>query len=170
MSRLTNPHLNKLQARWKKLVIGGCCAVGLCTLGMLALYVLIFWGKDGEPANLAVATRVSQQFVQAIHDQQIETAYGMLSEKFSPPITLEQFEMLIRQDEMIFLTFERLMVCDWGFYISDGRVMTTSSLLQYEDGVIVVEISLHKDSDSIWRVQGFRFRPDIPPQPFGQCR
>ena len=68
------------------------------------------------------------------------------SQKFVPQISQEQFSELIQQDEKIFSTYKKFDVCDWGFFISDGRVITSSGLLYYEGGVIVVEISLHKDS------------------------
>lgn len=137
------------------------CA-GIC---MFAL-----WGGGGEPATLDVATRVSQEFVEYIHDGQIELAYSMLSEKFAPHVSIDQFAALIQQDEKIFKTYQKLEICEWGFFISDGRVIDTRGLLHYNDGIIVVQISLHKDSDVIWRVQGFGFQSEIEPKPFGLCQ
>ncbi len=134
------------------------------------VFVFALWGGGGEPATLRVATRVSQEFVEDIHNEQIGVAYSMISEKFSPPISKDQFAILVHQDERIFKTYQTLEICDWGFFISDGRVIDTSGLLYYEDEVIVVQISLHKDSDTVWRIQGFRFRPDINPKPFGLCQ
>lgn len=157
-------------SHWKKIGIGGCSVTVLCVLGFLALLAFVLWGGGGEPATLDVATRVPREFVQAIHDQQIDKAYAMLSEKFSPQVSKEQLEALIERDERIFSTYKKFDVCDWGFFISDGRVITTSGLLYYEDGAIAVEVSLHKDSDTVWRVQGFQFRSDISPEPFGNCR
>jgi hypothetical protein len=113
---------------------------------------------------------VSQEFIEHIHNGEIALAHSMISEKFEPPITEDQLVALIRQDERIFTTYQRYDVCDWGFFISDGRVIDVSGLLYYEDGVILTQISLHKDSDAIWRIQGFRFRPDINPEPFGLCQ
>lgn len=141
----------------------------LCFSLGVGVFACVLFGEGGEPANLGVTTRVSQEFVGHIHKGQIELAHFMLSEKFSPPITKEQFEELVRQDEKIFKTYQTLEVCDWGFFISDGRVIDASGLLHYEDGVIAFQISLHKDSDTVWRVQGFRFRPDVEPKPFGLC-
>lgn len=74
---------------------------------MIGVYAFTLWGGGGEPATLEVATRVSQEFVQAIHDQQIETAHAMLSEKFSPQITVEQFSKLVQQGEKIFSTYKK---------------------------------------------------------------
>jgi hypothetical protein len=141
----------------------------LCFL-CVGIFAFVLWGGGGEPANLGVATRVSQKFVGYIHNGQIELAHSMLSEKFSPPVSKDQFAALIQQDERIFRTYQRLEICDWVFFISAGRVIDTSGLLYYEDGVIVIQISLHKDSDAVWRVQGFRFRSDIDPKPFGLCQ
>jgi hypothetical protein len=128
------------------------------------------YGGGGEPATLAVPERVDKEFLQAIHDGEIAKAHAMLSEKFVPQISQEQFAELIQKDEKIFSTYKSFDVCDWGFFISDGRVITSSGLLHYEGGVIVVEISLHKDSDSTWRIQGFQFRSDVDPIPFGLCK
>lgn len=136
----------------------------------LGLIFFVLWGGGGEPATLSVATRVSQEFIEHIHNGDITLAHSMISEKFEPPLTADQLEALIRQDERIFTTYQRYNVCDWEFTISDGRGIGVSGLLYYEDGAIVTQISLHKDSDAIWRVQGFRFRPDIDPEPFGICQ
>ncbi len=155
---------------WKKIAIGGCSVIVLCLLLGFGVFAFSLWGGGGEPATLAVPERVDQEFLQAIHDQQIDVAHAMLSEKFVPQISKEQFAELIQTDEKIFSTYKKFDVCDWGFFVSDGRVITSSGLLYYEDGVIVVEMSLHKDSDSIWRVQGFQFRSDIDQKPYGTCK
>jgi hypothetical protein len=155
---------------WKKIAIGGCSVIVLCLLLGFGIYAFALWGGGGEPATLIVAERVDQEFLQAIHNRQIDTAYAMLSEKFTPKISKEQLAELIQQDEKIFSSYKKFDVCDWEFYISNGRVITSSGLLYYEGGVIVVETALHKDSDSVWRVQGFQFRSDIAPKPFGFCK
>jgi hypothetical protein len=94
----------------------------------------------------------------------------MLSEKFFPPISPEQFAALIEQDEDIFNTYQKLEICEWGIYMNNGYIIDTSGLLFYGDGVVVVQISLHKDSDSIWRIQGFYFRLDVTPTAYGLCK
>jgi len=169
-SMLTSQSSKPKSTRLKKLVIGSCGVIALSIVVVAGLLAFALWGGGGEPATLNIAIRVTREFVQAIHDQQIDTAYSMLSEKFSPQITKEQFAALIQQDEDIFNTYRELNICDWGFFISDGRVITTSGLLYYGGAAIVVEISLHKDSDTIWRIQGFQFRSDINPTPFGLCQ
>ncbi len=134
------------------------------------IFAFVLWGGGGEPATLDVATRTSREFIGYIHNEQIELAYSMISEKFSPPVSKDQFAGLVHEDQRIFETYQRLTICDWGFFISDGRVIDASGLLYYEDGVIVFQMSLHKDSDTVWRIQGFRFRPNIEPKPFGLCQ
>jgi hypothetical protein len=153
-----------------KVILVLCGCIMLTCFVSISLVLFALWGGGGDPANLGVATRVSQEFVQYIHNGQIETAHSMLSEKFSPPVTTEQFAELIQQDERIFKSYQKLEICDWGFYISDGRVIDAGGLLYYGDGAIAFQISLHKDSDAVWRVQGFRFRPEIAPEPFGLCQ
>jgi hypothetical protein len=136
-------------------------------LGIVAFLLL---GGKGEPANLSTATRVTQEFLENIHAEDIELAYSMLSEKFNPPITKDQFMALIQQDEKFFKTYQKLEICDWGFFISDGQVIDTQGILYYDNKAIVVQISLHKDSDAVWRVQGFGFKPEVNPKPFGLCQ
>lgn len=145
-------------------------AVFLLFIMCLGLILFVLWGGGGEPATLSVAARVSQEFLEHIHNGEIDLAHSMISENFKPSLTKDQLEVLIRQDERIFKTYQRYDVCDWGFFISDGRVIDVSGLFYYEDGVIVTQLSLHKDADAIWRIQGFRFRSDLPPEPFGLCQ
>lgn len=147
----------------------GCATLLACFI-FLFFFVFALWGGGGEPATLSVATRVDQEFLQSIRNQQIDIAHEMLSEKFRPQISKEQLSALIQKDESIFSKYQKFDVCDWGFFISDGRVITSSGLLYYEGGMIVVEISLRKDSDYVWRVQGFRFVSNVDPKPFGLCK
>src|SRR5436190_1113767 len=130
----------------KKISIGGCGVIVLCLLLGFSVFAFALYGGGGEPATFAVPARIDEEFFQAIHNQQLDVAQAMLSEKFSSKISKEQFAQLIQKDEKIFSTYKKFDVCDWGFFISDGRVITSSGLLSYEGGVIVVEISLHKDS------------------------
>jgi len=170
MDNQAESQTNNHKWSWKKVALGGCSLIVLCVLCGFGIVAFALWGGGGEPATLAVAERVDPAFLQAIHDGQIEKAHAMLSEKFVPQISPEQFAELIRKDEKIFSTYKRFDVCDWGFFISDGLVITSSGLLYYEGGMIVVEMSLHKDSDTVWRIQGFRFRSDVQPEPFGLCK
>jgi len=153
----------------KVVIISGSLLILLCFV-CAGIFVFALWGGGGEPATLNVATRVSQEFIENIHRGEIELAHSMISEEFTPPITKDQLAELVHQDERIFKTYQKFEICDWGFYISDGRVLDTSGLLYYEDGAIIVQISMHKDEDAVWRIQGFRFRPDIEPKPFGLCQ
>ena len=139
----------------------------LCGFGVFAFAL---WGGSGEPATLAVPIRVDQEFLQNIHDQQIDSAYALLSEILIPHISKEQFVALIQKDKTIFSSYKKFDVCDWGFFISIGRVLTSSGLLFYNGGEIIVEITLHKDADSVWRIQGFKFRSDLDPKPYGFCK
>ena len=116
---------------WKKIAIGIGGGIVLCAICGFGIYAFSLWGGGGKPATLGVAIDVDQAFVQAIHDQRYETAYAMLSEVFVPQISIDQFTKLIQRDGLIFSTFQRLDVCDWGFFISNGRVIDSSGLLYY---------------------------------------
>lgn len=100
-SQSSKPKLTRL----KKLAIGSCGVIVFSILVVAGLLAFALWGGGGEPATLNIAIRVTREFVQAIHNQQIDTAYSMLSEKFSPQITKEQLATLIQQDEDIFNTY-----------------------------------------------------------------
>jgi hypothetical protein len=143
--------------------------ISIMLLTCVISFALLVWGGGGEPATLIVASRAGNQFVAAIHNQDIDTAYGMLSEQF-PQVSKTEFSKFLLKDEKIFATYQRLDICEWGFFISNGRVITSTGLLYFENGVIVVEMSLHKDTDTIWRVLGFRFRSDMNPVPYGLCQ
>jgi hypothetical protein len=148
----------------------GFITIFLSVVALLVVFAFLLLGRKGEPANLNTATGVTQKFLESIHAGNIKAAHSMLSEKFNPSVTVEQFATLIHQDDNIFQAYDNWKICDWGLFISDGYVIDTSGLLYYDNEKIVVQISLHKDSDSVWRIQGFRFRSDIDPMPFGLCQ
>jgi hypothetical protein len=152
----------------KKILFIGLAVIFICVVALLGIFAHSLGGR-GEPANLKTASRVTQNFLETIHTGDVELAHSMLSEKFRPPVSVQQFAVLLHQDENIFSTYNRWEICDWGLFINDGYVIDTSGLLYYDSKKIVVQISLHKDSDSVWRIQGFRFRPNITPTPFGLC-
>jgi hypothetical protein len=151
----------------KRILFAGCLTIILC--GSLVSIFASIWWRAMRDVNLNTATQVTQEFVENIYHGNIELAYSMLSERFSPPISQDQFSELLQEDHTIFSTYEKLEICDWGVFIDDGYVIDTSGLLYFQGRPIVVLISLHKDSDAVWRIQGFRFRPDIDPVPFGLC-
>ncbi len=157
------PHIHK------RALFVGCFVFFLCA-AILSIFIFLLLKGKGEPANLITATRVTQEFLESIHVGDMQSAHSMLSEKFRPPVTVEQFAAFIQQDQNIFNTYRDWQICDWGVFIGDGYVIDTSGLLYYESKSIVVQISLHKDSDSIWRIQGFKFRTDISPTPYGLCQ
>jgi hypothetical protein len=87
-----------------------------------------------------------------------------------PRPTIQQFEDLIRKDESIFAAYETLDVCDWGLFWQNGLVIDEQILLHYERTAILVRVSLHKDSDAVWRIQGFYFDAAADTAPFGLCK
>ena len=153
---------------FKKSLLVGFIVVFLCIASGIFSFLLL--NGKGEPANLITATNVTQRFLKAIHSGDMELAHSMLSERFNPPVTVGQFTELIQRDQDIFSTYHNLEICNWGLFVSNGYIIDTSGLLYYGSGIIVVQISLHKDSDLIWRIQGFNFRSDINPTPFGLCQ
>jgi hypothetical protein len=153
-----------------RVFLKGFIAIILCVVAILASFAFLIMNGKGEPANLKTAQRVTREFLESIHTGDIELAHSMLSEKFSPSITVDQFGILIHRDNNVFGTYRKWEICDWGFFMSDGYVIDTSGFLYYEGARIVTKISLHKDSDSIWRIQGLNLRPDITPTPFGMCK
>jgi hypothetical protein len=155
---------------FRKTLIVGFLVICLCVLTLYGVSTFLIRDRNGDPANLNTAARITQEFLASIHDRDIKSAHSMLSEKFYPPVTEGQFAELLHKDENIFHAYTNWEICDWGIFISDGPVIDTEGLLYYDGRKIVVQISLHKDSDSIWRIQGFRFRPDIEPVPFGLCQ
>ncbi len=151
--------------KWLLVIGGSILFLFLCVISAAAFAL---WGGGGEPATLAVAIRVNTEFIEALHNEEYDTAYGMLSEKF-PQISQDKFIEVVQLDQEIFSSYKRLSVCQWEFWISDGRVVSSSAILYYGSKAIVVQSSLHKDSDTIWRVQGFQFRPDLDPVPWRLC-
>lgn len=119
---------------------------------------------------LDIATATSRQFLEAIHDGNTNAAYSMLSDRFEPRITSAQFEELIQRDRQIFATYQRLDVCQWGLFMDEGLVIDLHGLLHYGGGVVVVQISLHDDSDGFWRIQGLRLDAATSPRPYGLCK
>lgn len=154
----------------KRLTFAGLTLILLCAIALVGIFAFSILTRSGEPANLITAKQVTQKFLESIHGGDIGLAHLMLSENFSPSISVEQFAELVHQDEEIFSAYESWEICDWGLFVGDGYVIDTSGLLYYGNRKIVTQISLHKDSDSVWRIQGFRFRSDVEPVEFGLCK
>ena len=161
--------MNSTPPKSKIILLASCITVILCIL-FVSLIGFALWWANRESINFNTAKQVTLEFVENIHYGNIETAYSMLSEKFAPPITMEQFSELIQQDQAIFNTYEQLDICEWGVFYHNGYIIDTNGLLYYKGGAIFVQISLHKDSDAVWRIQGFKFSSDIEPVPFGLCK
>jgi hypothetical protein len=143
----------------------------LCILAITTSVAIRLLNQRGEPANPNTIRHVSEKFLEAIHTGDIESAHSMLSEKFSPSITTSQFSELVMQDKEIFDTFVGMEMCEWGVFIEDGYVLDSTMLIYYGNNRrIMAQISLHKDSDNVWRIQGFRFKPDVDASPYGLCR
>lgn len=159
----------KLRTRKSRtMLFASCITIMLCGSLVGIGFVLRNWNR--ESVNLTTAVHVTNEFLENIHTGDVESAYLMLSEKFSPHISIDQFSELVEQDKDIFSTYQNLDICDWGVFVNDGYIIDTSGLIYFEGGTIVVQISIHKDADAVWRIQGFRFRPDIDPVPFGLCQ
>ncbi len=152
-----------------KTILGIGCGVGVLLIaGCIAAWFLMLRGGGGEPASLNVAERVTKEFVQALHEGNVDAAHQMLSEKVRSKITKEGISTFIERDET--RTFQSLDACDWGFFVTgDGNIVSAKGLLHHEDGDIVFESNLLKDSDSVWRIYGFFLKTDIEPKPFGRC-
>jgi hypothetical protein len=160
-------------SRVKWLLAGGCSTVLLLIVGCIAVWFLMFRGRGGELATASVAERITKEFVQALHDRDLEAAHQTFSEKVRSEITTEDISLLLENNEnrAVFVTYQNLEVCDWGFFMSDdGRVISAKGLIHYSGGDLVFESDLCKDSDTVWRIYGFWLKPEIEPEPFGRCR
>jgi hypothetical protein len=165
--KITQPR--KARLRW--FLVACCTAVLLLVGGCITVWFLILRG-DGEPATASVAERVTREFVQTLHNGDIEAAHQLFSEKIRSEISKDDITRVLETDEngTVFRTYESLQVCDWSLFMTDeGRVISAKGLLHYKDGDVVFENDLRKDSDSVWRIYGFWLKSDIDPKPFGRC-
>jgi len=159
-------------SRWRWFLIGGCGAILLILATCISVYFLMLGGRGGEPASANVAERVTKEFIQTLHDGDIEAAHRMFSEKIRPTTAIDDIIRFVRMDDnrVIFETYQSLQVCDWGFFITDdGRLISAKGLLHYESGDIVFESDSRQDSDGVWRVYGFWLEQEVEPKPFGHC-
>ena len=98
--------------------------------------------------------------------------HQMFSEKIRSETSKDDITRVLEANEnrAIFGTYQSLEVCDWGLFMTDeGRVISAKGLLHYENGNVVFESDLRKDSDNVWRIYGFWLKSDIDPKPFGRC-
>jgi hypothetical protein len=160
------------KARSKWFLVASCAAVLFLVVGCITVF-LVLRGGGGEPATAYAAERVTRDFVQALHNGDLQAAHQMFSEKIRSETSKDDITRVLEANEnrAIFGTYQSLEVCDWGlFTTSEGRVISAKGLLHYKNGDIVFESDLRKDSDNVWRVYGFWLESDIDPKPFGRCR
>jgi hypothetical protein len=152
---------------------GGCGVVLLLIAGCVTVWFFVFQGGGGEAASASVAERATKEFVQTLHDGDMEAGHRMLSEKIRSTTSTDDIAGIVRMDDnrVIFETYQSLQVCDWGLFMTgDGRFLSAKGLLHYEGGNIVFESNLHQDSNGVWRIYWFGLRREIDPKPFGHCR
>jgi hypothetical protein len=159
----------KILTRPKALLPAVLILILLC-LGFGAYTGIDFIQNLSNGKYLNAATSAAQSFLQHIHSGDIDAAYTMLSEMFQPQITRDQFVGLVQQDKLVFSTYRQFRVCEWGLYMDKGMVVDLHGLVDYDNGALVTQITLHRDSDAVWRVQGFRLDSSAIPRPFGICK
>lgn len=160
------------RARLRWLLVACCIAVVLLVTGCITVWFLILRGGGGEPATAGVAEWITRDFVQALHNGDMQAAHRMFSEKIRSEISIDDITRVLETEEnqAIFRTYQSLEVCDWGlFTTSEGRVISAKGLLHHSSGDVVFESDLRQDSDNVWRIYGFWLKSDIDPKPFGRC-
>jgi len=68
-------NLQKKKTNVKHIVKLGCGGILILSLICVFLYFLLVVGIGGEPANAFTVEKVTQQFVAALHDGEIEEAH-----------------------------------------------------------------------------------------------
>lgn len=131
-------NMKEKRATFRKTGFAGFFVICLCVITLNGVSAFLAQDRNGDPANLNTAARVTQEFLESIHERDIKSAHSMLSEKFYPPVTEDQFAELLYKDENIFHAYTNWEICDWGIFISDGPVIDTEGLLYYDGRKIVV--------------------------------
>ncbi|MBU1749717.1 MAG: hypothetical protein KKA73_18695 [Chloroflexi bacterium] len=150
-------------------IVGGCGIVVLLGLICVGAWFCVTGGVGSEPANIPTAERVTREFVEALHNGNVQSAHQMLAEETQAKQSPDQLASLLETDYI--KKYQSLEVCEFGLFFTDtGRILAAKGILHYEGGTVFFESNLSQESDGTWRIYGFRLRPDIAPAPWGACQ
>jgi len=149
----------------------GCVIVIVLIVICFACYSVV-QGPVGTAPDIRRAGRITREFIEALQNERINTAYKLLSEEVRTQYT--QDDLVSMAAEKSIQGYQDLEVCRIlvraEIIGNKENVVTASGLYEYEDSVVVFESNLHQDSDGAWRLAGFHLKPDVEPTPFGTCR
>jgi hypothetical protein len=111
------------KARSKWFLVASCAAVLFLVVGCITVF-LVLRGGGGEPATAYAAERVTRDFVQALHNGDLQAAHQMFSEKIRSETSKDDITRVLEANEnrAIFGTYQSLEVCDWGLFTTSGSV------------------------------------------------
>ncbi|MCP4543129.1 MAG: hypothetical protein GY832_38945 [Chloroflexi bacterium] len=160
-------------SRVKWFIAGGCGFALIVILICVAVWFFAMRGAGGEPANAVTAERVTKEFVEALYNGDVESAYDMFDAEIHAQQSLDEFKTLLARDAN-FVTIEEynnLKVCEFQLLFGNkGRVLVAQGLIHHENGEIFFSSSLREDSDKVWRVLGFHTDSDADTKPWGACQ
>jgi hypothetical protein len=151
----------------KKLFIGGCGFILLVSLIGIGVWLFVSRGEN-RPVNVDSAVKITREFVNALHNRDMESAYGMLVEEARARQSLGEFTARLEADAnySAFEKYQSLETC--GFQFGNSGSITMMGLLHYDGGDVYFESLLSQGSDKVLRIYEFNTVSEKPE--WGACQ
>jgi hypothetical protein len=139
----------------KRLIIGGGGFILL--VGLIGIGVRLFVNHgENRTVNVDSAVKITREFVKALHNRDMLSAYGMLVEESRARQSLDEFTIHLKADAnySAIENYQSLDAC--GFQFGNSGSITIMGMLYYEGGYVYFESLLSQGYDKVLRIYEFK--------------
>jgi len=150
----------------KLFILGGGFLLLVSLIGIIVVFLVN--RRDNGPANVDSAEKITKEFVNALHNKDIESAYGMLIEESRARQSLDEFTTHLETNAnyYVFEKYQSLRAC--GFQFGDSGSITIMGLLHYDGGDVYFKSLMRQGSDKVLRIIEFNTISEKPE--WGACQ
>jgi hypothetical protein len=123
----------------------------------VGIWRLVIYPLQEKAPNVELAEEITRAYVEALHNEEVTVAYGLLSEEIRSHQSREAFAASLKEGANFWIEkYQALEVCEFQFG-SPGNV-TAIGLLHYAGGDVYFVSNLVEDADDVLGV--YRFYTD----------